>query len=170
MAELGFGESLKFQLEKRLEPWHRIFEPLVPQATVRGYPAGESPPHGAATGRRVPTGVAAGSRLRFPTGLHRPRSLAAAPCCFGPIALEGGTICSEQIVDIDQSRARDDLARQRFRDDSCVAVLHVWAGRHRKGAAVADDATRVTMNYAPARSAKRAIREMRPCAAEVPSQ
>jgi hypothetical protein len=89
MAELGFGESLKFQLEKRLEPWHRIFEPLVPQATVRGDPVGESPPHGAATGRRVPTGVAAGSRLRFPTGLHRPRSLAAAPCCFGPIALEG---------------------------------------------------------------------------------
>lgn len=36
--------------------------------------------------------------------------------------------------------------------------------------AVADDATRVSVNFAPARSAKRPAWEMRLCAIEVPSQ
>lgn len=85
-----------------------------------------------------------------------------APWRVGPITLDGGMACSERIVDIDQSRGPDDLAHRRLGDDSCVAALYVWASRHRNGAAVADDAKRVTEKYAPARSW-----EMRPCVTEV---
>jgi hypothetical protein len=119
-------------------------------------------------------GGSAGSLIVAPrmslAHLNRRRLPTVAPCCFGPIALDGGTTCSERIVDIDQSGVRDDLVQEWPCSASYVAALDVSSSRHRKGAAVVDDLTRVSVNCARARSAQRPIQETRPCATEVPWQ